>query len=90
MITELLALQQIKGLRWTIQRADYSWQDRVEYSVYFRFDCGGDEISITRVGQDLKKIFEEAHGVFKRRLGGAFSKQELYPTAIEHKADEVG
>lgn len=87
MINALLAMESFKGLRFNVSRTDYSWSKEVEYTVHFRFDYGGDEISITRVGSDLEKIFAEAHKTFNKRLGGAFSKQELYPTAIEHIAD---
>lgn len=87
MISALLAMEGFKGLRWTMQRTDYSWQDRREYTVSFRFESGGDEISIIRVGSDLEAIFEEAYSMLNKRMNGAFSKQELYPTAIEHISD---
>jgi hypothetical protein len=89
MINALLAMEAFQGVRFNISRTDYSWQKEVEYTVHFRFDHGGDEISITRVGRDLERLFEEAHGIFQKRLGGAFSKQELYPTAIESKVVET-
>jgi hypothetical protein len=87
MISALLAMESFRGLRWTIQRTDYSWQNKLEYSVHFRFDKDGDEVSVTRVGEDLEAIFDEAYKIFNKRIGAAFTKQELYPTAIEYRPD---
>jgi hypothetical protein len=85
MMNELIALQNIKGLRWTIQRTDYSWQDKNEYAVLFRFDKDGDEISVTRTGSSLELVFHEALEAFQQRLRAGFKPFEIYPTAIESK-----
>jgi hypothetical protein len=85
MINALLAMEAFQGIRWTIQRTDYSWQTKKEYIVRFSFDHNGDEIVVTRTGEDLEKIFNEAHATFNERLGKAFKPFELYPTAIESR-----
>jgi len=85
MIAQLLSLESMRGVRWVISRTDYSWNKEVEYTVLFRFEHGGDDISITRVGRDFEKLFNEAYAVFHSRMEGAFKPFEIYPTAIEAK-----